>query len=263
MAGRVAGGGAEDFSVRFDTPEFDETEFQVEMARALGTDHSAVICRSSDIAEAFPDVIRHTEQPILRTAPAPLHLLSDLVREEGFKVVLTGEGADEVFGGYDIFKEAKLRRFCAVEPGSLRRPLLFRKLYPYLPKLQAQSAAYLKAFFATDLDAIGDPLFSHLPRFRSTAGAKLFFSSELKQELAGYDAIDELRSTLPDEFHALASSVAGAVPGNRAPAAGLHPVLPGRSGCHGSCRGGPLPLPRPPRRGDGGKDPAVAEASRV
>ncbi len=49
--------------------------------------------------------------PILRAAPAPLMVLSQLVRQSGFKVVLTGEGADEVFGGYDLFKEAQLRRF--------------------------------------------------------------------------------------------------------------------------------------------------------
>jgi asparagine synthase (glutamine-hydrolysing) len=200
IAGRLAPERLRTFSVRFDNPEFDESEFQVEMATALGTDHSAVLCRPSDIGANFPTVIRHAERPILRTAPAPLELLSGLVREEGFKVVLTGEGADEVFGGYDIFKEAKLRRFCARQPNSLRRPLLFKKLYPYLPKLQAQSAAYLKAFFATDLDAVADPLFSHLPRFRTTAGAKLFFSADLKRELYGYDALDELRSGLPENF---------------------------------------------------------------
>ena len=149
--------------------------------------------------------------------------------------MLTGEGADEVFGGYDIFKEAKLRRFCAVEPGSLRRPLLFRKLYPYLPKLQAQSAAYLKAFFATDLDAIGDPLFSHLPRFRSTAGAKLFFSGELKQELAGYDALDELRvDACPTNFMRWHPLSQAQYLETALPAAGLHPVLAGRSGGHGA-----------------------------
>jgi asparagine synthase (glutamine-hydrolysing) len=200
IAGRLAPERLRTFSVRFDNPEFDESEFQIEMATALGTDHSAVLCRAADIGANFPVVIRHAERPILRTAPAPLELLSGLVREEGFKVVLTGEGADEVFGGYDIFKEAKLRRFCARQPNSLRRPLLIKKLYPYLPKLQAQSAAYLKAFFATDLDAVADPLFSHLPRFRTTAGAKLFFSADLQRDLNGYAALDELRSGLPENF---------------------------------------------------------------
>jgi len=188
------------FSVRFDTAEFDESAFQMEMVEALGTDHSAVLCRPADIGAVFPDVIKHTERPIMRTAPAPLERLSGLVHDEGFKVVLTGEGADEVFGGYDIFKEAKLRRFCARNPQSAMRPLLFRRLYPYLPKLQAQSAAYLKAFFATDLDAVNDSLFSHLPRFRSTAGTKLFYSDELKRTLDGYDAMDDLRAGLPADF---------------------------------------------------------------
>ena len=100
------------------------------MAEALGTEHSAIMCRAADIAAAFPDVIRHAERPILRTAPAPLFLLSRLVREQGFKVVLTGEGADEVFGGYDIFKEAKLRRFCARQPDSRMRPRLLRQALP-------------------------------------------------------------------------------------------------------------------------------------
>ncbi len=200
IAARLAPERLRTFSVRFDDPEFDETSFQNEMAEALGTDHSAVLCRPADIGAIFPDVIRHAERPVLRTAPAPLHVLSRLVRDEGFKVVLTGEGADEVFGGYDIFKEAKLRRFCARDPQSNRRPLLFKKLYPYLPKLQAQSAAYLKAFFATDRDAVDDPLFSHLPRFRSTAGAKLFFSADLRRELSGYDALDDLRASLPAAF---------------------------------------------------------------
>ena len=200
LASQLAPDRLRTFSVRFDTPEYDETGFQLEMAEALGTEHSAIMCRPADIAASFPAVIRHAERPILRTAPAPLYLLSRLVREEGFKVVLTGEGADEVFGGYDIFKEAKLRRFCARQPDSRFRPRLFRRLYSYLPKLQAQSDAYLKAFFATDLDATDDPLFSHLPRFRTTAGAKQLFSADLKRALAGYDALDDLRAGLPDDF---------------------------------------------------------------
>ncbi len=78
-------------------------------------------------------------------------MLSRLVRDSGFKVVMTGEGADEVFAGYDIFKEAKVRRFCAAQPNSKRRPLLLKKLYPYMPRLQAQSQRYLEAFFGPEL----------------------------------------------------------------------------------------------------------------
>ena len=187
------------FSVGFEDDEFDETVFQQQMVKALATDHERVSVTSAMIGEIFPDVVRHTERPILRTAPAPLYVLSKLVRERDYKVVLTGEGADEVFAGYDIFKEAKLRRFCARQPGSQMRSSLFRRLYPYLSGLQNQSQAYLEAFFKVGLGT-DDPLYSHLPRFRTTAGAKVFFSSELKAELRGYDTLEDLRDALPADF---------------------------------------------------------------
>lgn len=188
------------FSVRFEDAEFDETAFQQEMVAALNTQHTSVMCGPEDIAGGLEQLIHHTERPILRTAPAPLMLLANLVRESGIKVVLTGEGADEVFAGYDIFKEAKVRRFCARQPHSRLRPLLLRRLYPYLPRLQGQSQRYLQAFFGAGLGATDDPLYSHLPRFRTTAGAKAFYSQELREELNGYDALEELRERLPEAF---------------------------------------------------------------
>jgi len=188
------------FSVTFDSAEHDESAFQLEMAAALGTEHSAVACEAGDIARVFPEVIRFTERPIIRTAPAPLFQLSGLVREAGLKVVLTGEGADEVFAGYDIFKEARVRRFCGRQPGSRIRPHLFRKLYPYLPGLKQQSPEYLAAFFGAGDDPLDDPLFSHRPRFKGTAATKLFFSAELRAELNNYDATEELIGRLPAEF---------------------------------------------------------------
>lgn len=188
------------FSVTFDSAEHDESAFQAEMALALGTHHETVHCGDGDIAAIFPDVIRFTERPILRTAPAPLFRLSGLVRDAGLKVVLTGEGADEVFAGYDIFKEARVRRFCGRQPDSRIRPHLFRKLYPYLPGLQQQSAEYLAAFFGAGNDPLDDPLFSHRPRLRGTAAAKLFFSPDLRASLGSYDAAEEMASLLPEAF---------------------------------------------------------------
>ena len=188
------------FSVAFENAEFDESEFQREMVDALDLKHSTTLCRDADIAAVLPQLITHTERPIMRTAPAPMLMLSRLVRDNGFKVVMTGEGADEVFAGYDVFKEAKVRRFCAAQPASKRRPLLLKKLYPYMPRLQGQSQRYLEAFFGAGGAAVDDPLYSHLPRFRSTAGAKAFFSRELREEIGDYDAVADLRDRLPAEF---------------------------------------------------------------
>ncbi|TIP73900.1 MAG: asparagine synthase (glutamine-hydrolyzing) [Mesorhizobium sp.] len=188
------------FSVTFDSTEHDESAFQTEMASALGAQHRTIACHAGDIAGVFPEVIRFAERPIIRTAPAPLYQLSGLVRQAGLKVVLTGEGADEVFAGYDVFKEARVRRFCGRQPASRMRPHLFRRLYPYLPGLQQQSVEYLAAFFGAGNTALDDPLFSHRPRFKTTAAAKIFFSGDLRATLKGYDAAEELVSQLPQAF---------------------------------------------------------------
>jgi asparagine synthase (glutamine-hydrolysing) len=188
------------FSVAFENAEFDESMFQEEMVAALGLRHSVTLCREDDIASVLPELIRHTERPIMRTAPAPMLMLSRLVRDSGFKVVMTGEGADEIFAGYDVFKEAKVRRFCAAQPTSKRRPLLLRKLYPYLPRLRNQSQRYLEAFFGGEQGKLDDPLYSHMPRFRSGAGAKAFFSADLRAAIGNYDALDDLRARLPADF---------------------------------------------------------------
>ena len=196
----LADGPIRAFSIEFEDAEFDEGSFQRELTDALRLDRSALRCTSSDIGDAFIDTIRHTERPVLRTAPAPMQLLSRLVRENGFKVVLTGEGADEVFGGYDIFKEAKARAFWAADPDSELRKRVFTRLYPYMPRLHAQSPEYLAAFFHATPEEVAHPFFSHLPRWEVTSRAKQFFSDDLTATLSGRDAYAELEAALPSEF---------------------------------------------------------------
>ncbi|MGH7912091.1 MAG: asparagine synthase (glutamine-hydrolyzing), partial [Candidatus Dormibacteraceae bacterium] len=91
------------FSISFTEDRFDESEHQRLVAEHLGTRHHVVHCGPDDIAAALPQVVRHAETVLLRTAPAPLLLLSGLVHEHGLKAVLTGEGADEFAVGYDLF----------------------------------------------------------------------------------------------------------------------------------------------------------------
>jgi asparagine synthase (glutamine-hydrolysing) len=188
------------FSVSFDDSEFDESGYQSEASQFLHVERTELRCTYNDIARVFPEVIRHTEQPILRTAPAPLYLLAKLVRDSGFKVVLTGEGADETMGGYDIFKEAKIRRFCGRRPESRLRPLLLKRLYPYMNAVQRQPVAYLKKFFHVSAEDLATPFFAHLPRWRATATLKLFFSEEVRKQIGSYDGLSELAQSLPSAY---------------------------------------------------------------
>jgi asparagine synthase (glutamine-hydrolysing) len=194
---RCSGTKLKTFSVTFDDPEFDESFYQQEVITYLGTDHQSVHCSYQDISQIFPEVVWHTEKPILRTAPAPLYLLSQLVRNQGYKVVLTGEGSDEFLGGYDIFKEAKIRRFWAVDVASRYRPLMLKRLYPYLQNLQAQPHAYRRAFFHVNGSDVSDPFFSHIPRWELTSKLKMFFSEAVKLEIESSDTYKEIRRILP------------------------------------------------------------------
>lgn len=134
------------FSIGFEESSLDESEFQKNLVDFLKVDHDWILCSNRDVAESFPQTIYQTESPVLRAAPTPMLRLSGLVRSAGYKVVLTGEGADEVLGGYDLFKEAKIRQFWARNPKSEWRPLLLKALYPYLENVEQPGKRLLDEF---------------------------------------------------------------------------------------------------------------------
>ncbi len=187
------------YSIRFDNPEFDETQYQRAMASTLESRHEELVVTAADIAAAFPDVVFHAESPILRTAPVPLYLLSGAVRSAGIKAVLTGEGADEFLGGYDLFKEAKVREFWSKDLTSKVRPLLFDRLYPYLARSPQHARGMALEFWRQGVDAPTSPSFSHGPRWNSTSKLKRFFSRELREGIAA-KAHPEMTDDLPADF---------------------------------------------------------------
>ena len=71
--------------------------------------------------------------------------------DSGIKVVLTGEGADEMFAGYDLFREGKVRRFWGRRPASTLRPRLLERLYPYLARSPVAQRAFAREFFGRGL----------------------------------------------------------------------------------------------------------------
>ena len=97
------------FSIVFDDPRFDERAHAREVARHLGARTHEVLAGPS-AADHLPAMIEALEMP----QPIPVAigglLLADEERASGFPVVLTGEGADELLGGYDVFRAARARR---------------------------------------------------------------------------------------------------------------------------------------------------------
>jgi asparagine synthase (glutamine-hydrolysing) len=200
LAKEAIGERLQTFAVRFEDGEYDETPFQRRVARRLGTEHHEIVVRRGQIASVFPDVVRAAEKPLLRTAPAPLYLLSRLIRDCGLKVVVTGEGADEFFAGYDLFREGKVRRFWARRPESRMRPLLLRRLYPYLQRSPVAARAVAERFFGRDLDSWRTPGFAHGPRWQATASLMRLFSPQLRAAASTFDPVGELLDSLPAGF---------------------------------------------------------------
>lgn len=188
------------FSIGFEESDYDESYYQNLASTYFGTKHTGFKIRNEEIAENFPQVVWHSEMPLLRTSPVPMFALSRKVHEKNIKVVITGEGADELLGGYNIFKEAKIRQFWAREPKSNLRPLLLKKLYPYIPQIQNANAQTLRFFFGYKLGETASPIYSHLLRWNNGNHIKKYFSDEIKQEIALYNPVNKLVSKINGKF---------------------------------------------------------------
>jgi asparagine synthase (glutamine-hydrolysing) len=185
------------FSIAFKDPRYDERAQQEAVAAALETQHHVVEAGPGEIANALPDVVRHTETPLIRTAPVPLFLLAREVRANDLTVVITGEGADELFWGYDLFKEVAIRELHGRDPE--RALAMLADLYPYLGETGARRGpAFAK--FVLETGAGEDPLASHMTRVEATATVKAFFRPEIAAEIGSGSSLGRLRAELPPEF---------------------------------------------------------------
>jgi asparagine synthase (glutamine-hydrolysing) len=178
------------FSVAFADPRYDERAHQERVARALGTVHYVVEVRPADIAAAFSDAVWHCETPLVRTAPAPLLLLARAARAADITVVATGEGADELFWGYDLFKEVALRELHATDPARAER--LVEHLHPHLGDAGRRGAAWRRFLLAGDVD---DPIASHLPRIRATGALRALLRDDAR--VPEERALERLRADVP------------------------------------------------------------------
>src|SRR5215813_5655737 len=224
LAARAWSGRLKTFSIAFDDPVFDESWYQERIASAVDTEHHVVRCRGREIAAVFPAVVRHAEAPLVRTAPAPLYLLSQRARAEGIKVVLVGEGADEILLGYHLYKAVRAQEWLAAGDASMSdEPFLRRVLAydPYYhPALVPEATARPVELYARLSGSALGPFGLHELRWGHMAAAKSLYSHAMRETLVGADPRDELRLALPPDFESLP-------PMRRAQVLDVHTLLTG------------------------------------
>ena len=106
------------FSVGFDEPDYDESRYSDLIARHIGSNHHNLVVTGAEYRDNLPETLWHLEEPVGHAHTVQLMLLSRLAREY-VTVALTGEGADEVFGGYPRLQIPALARYFNVLPAAL------------------------------------------------------------------------------------------------------------------------------------------------
>ena len=178
------------FSIEFFNKEYDESSKQKNFSKFLKTNHRSIKVDKKDIANNFEAVVNHAETFLFRTAPVPLYLLSKFVKKFNHKVVFTGEGADEVLLGYDIFFENRIRQFWRKNKRSKIRPLLFKKLYNYLPQFNNDRYFDIsKDFYKKFLINHKSIYFSHLVRWSQYDQISKYFNFSRDQKMIIKDYI--------------------------------------------------------------------------
>jgi asparagine synthase (glutamine-hydrolysing) len=125
------------FTIRIDHPDLDETTEATIAGRHVGTEPIVVNCGAEEVLQTYPRLIRAAEAPVLDTSCAALLLLAQEVHARGYKVALTGEGADEWLAGYPWYKIDKLLGVLDVLPGlsqTVRRSFLWLNGSPNFPR---------------------------------------------------------------------------------------------------------------------------------
>jgi asparagine synthase (glutamine-hydrolysing) len=145
---RSTSGPVKTFAVGYREAPFSELSYAAQVARAIGTDHHETVVGMDDFFTALPRLIWHEDEPISWPSSVSLYFVSKLAAEQ-VKVVLTGEGSDELFAGYERYhwnllneRGASAYRFV---PGPLQR--LIRTQAASSPLLNASLRRKLRHTF--------------------------------------------------------------------------------------------------------------------
>jgi len=152
------------FSVAFENPKYNEFEYSRAVARHIGANLREVVVTPEMFFRAWGPMVYHEDEPLAHPSSIPLHYVSALARRE-VKVVLTGEGADELLAGYERYYQTVYNlRFSPFAPKPLRA--LARRLIDLLPDTfgPKRKAVRTSLYLGPDIDTIFLDNYASMPR---------------------------------------------------------------------------------------------------
>jgi asparagine synthase (glutamine-hydrolysing) len=176
------------FTISIQDPHLNEEAAAAQTARYVDARPVVVNCGRADVLQTYPALIRAAEGPVIDTACAALLMLAQEVHAQGYKVALTGEGADEWLAGYPWYKAQKLLNGLDALPG-LRLSYLLRRLY-----LRFSGAPRVPwSWVMQQEELVGGPN-AWLNLYGMLGLSKLrFYSAWLKEELDGHMPLADLQ----------------------------------------------------------------------
>ncbi|MGA2014038.1 MAG: asparagine synthase (glutamine-hydrolyzing), partial [Solirubrobacteraceae bacterium] len=211
LAQMVAAGApkVQSFAVGFSESRYDERAHAAKVAAVLGSDHHEAIVEPTDLVQMLPELVHHYGEPFADPSMVPTFYLARWARQS-ITVALTGEGGDELFGGYYRHQAARVASYADLMPASARRlartgagltggdvahPMSNRsKLYRFLRRIEldpVERYAEWTAVLSRDERAALSPGLPRVPRYRPPGRA----STALDRALA-----TDLARSLPDQL---------------------------------------------------------------
>jgi asparagine synthase (glutamine-hydrolysing) len=187
LSSRERGYAVPSFTIGLDRAGPDERSHATESAAALGSRLTTVTMNRADIVAAYPELIRAAEGPVMDSSCACLMRLAGTVHEQGYKVVLTGEGADEALAGYAWFKTQAIRERLN------KMSLSF--INPTVRSLVLASMRGNPAHVPTRLGIHGVRTAQQDVYDLMAQGRSFVYSADLWRRLAGHNAFDDLGIT--------------------------------------------------------------------
>lgn len=178
------------FSVGFDEPSFDESAYSKQVAASLGIKHHLKVFDANEMLRLVPELPQILDEPLADPSILPLYLLSRFASER-MKVVLSGDGGDELFAGYQTFQAHKLMTYFSALPGFIKQSI--KTISSHLPVSHGYlSTDYkLKQFLKGDGASAETRFFLWRGAFGNNEKNDLL-TPDIRRELAGHDAYEDV-----------------------------------------------------------------------